>query len=216
MIPALEPASDLLEPLPADEVLLWRGAPDWRVLALRAFHLRAVALYFTILVLWRAASLLAWGDGVGEVAHSVLWMLALAGVAIGVLAGLAWLAARTTVYWITSRRVVMRLGIALPVTFNIPFRVIEAAALATFGDGFGDIPLKLGGKDRVAFLVLWPHARPWRIARPEPMLRAIPDVARVAGVLAQAISCGGDAEVNPVRVPNASGATLPQLASADA
>ncbi|MFY8152534.1 MAG: PH domain-containing protein, partial [Hyphomicrobiales bacterium] len=34
----------------------------------------------------------------------------------------------------------------------------------------------------------WPHARPWRLARPEPTLRAIPDVERVAALQADAFA----------------------------
>ena len=37
---------------------------------------------------------------------------------------LAWLTSRNTVYTITNKRVVMRIGIVLSVTFNLPLRVI--------------------------------------------------------------------------------------------
>ena len=37
-------------------------------------------------------------------------------------------------------------------------------------------------------LHLWPHARPWRVSRPEPMLRCVPDAAGVAQLLSQAWS----------------------------
>jgi hypothetical protein len=53
--------------------------------------------------------------------------LALAAVAVIVL--LAWAAARTTVYSVTSARILMRVGAALPVTLNLPFRQIGAADL---------------------------------------------------------------------------------------
>ncbi|MGA2129178.1 MAG: PH domain-containing protein, partial [Xanthobacteraceae bacterium] len=36
-------------------------------------------------------------------------------------------------------------------------------------------------------LVLWPHVRPWHVARPQPMLRAVPDALRVAETLARAM-----------------------------
>jgi hypothetical protein len=42
--------------------------------------------------------------------------------------------------------------------------------------------------DRIALLHLWPHARPWRVSRPEPMLRCVPDAAAVARLLTQAWS----------------------------
>jgi hypothetical protein len=47
--------------------------------------------------------------------------------------------------------------------------------------------------------VLWPHARPFRLRHPEPLLRAIDDVAAVAAILERALR-----------------ATLPELASTSA
>jgi hypothetical protein len=41
--------------------------------------------------------------------------------------------------------------------------------------------------EQIAYAHLWPHARPWHFKRSEPMLRCVPDAARVAGLLAQAI-----------------------------
>ena len=50
--------------------------------------------------------------------------------------------------------------------------------------------------DKVAYLLLWPHARPWRLSKPEPMLRAVPDAARVAAILARALAAAAS---QPVR-----------------
>ena len=74
------------------------------------------------------------------------------------------LSARTTVYTITSKRLVMRVGMALPVTINLPFNQIDGASLRLFANGSGDIPLKVTAKERVAYLLLWPHARPFHFA----------------------------------------------------
>ena len=52
-------------------------------------------------------------------------MLKLAPLAVGavaILAAMAWGYSWTTVYTITSRRVVMRAGVALPITINLPVR----------------------------------------------------------------------------------------------
>ncbi len=43
---------------------------------------------------------------------------------------MAWLSARSTVYTLTDRRMVMRMGIVLTVTFNLPFKRIAAADMA--------------------------------------------------------------------------------------
>ena len=43
----------LPERLPEGETLLWQGRPSWRQLALRAFHVREIAIYFALLLAWR-------------------------------------------------------------------------------------------------------------------------------------------------------------------
>lgn len=174
-------------PLPAGERVLWQGRPQWRSLARRAFHVRKLAIYCGALALWRVVADLSEGVPVSTIATALMWLLLLALVAVGLPALLAWLYARSTVYTITDRRVVMRYGVALPMTLNIPFRIIGSAAAKVHADGTGDLPLALTGSDRIAYLHLWPLARPWRLARPEPMLRAVPDAERVATILARAL-----------------------------
>ncbi|MFX5358882.1 hypothetical protein ABTD15_19355, partial [Acinetobacter baumannii] len=51
----------------------------------------------------------------------------------------------------------------------------------------GDLPLAVGGERRLAFLLLWPHVRPWRITKVEPMLRCVPEAGEVAMLLANAL-----------------------------
>lgn len=186
-----EPERGLPEPLPRDERVLWQGSPDWRMLARRAFHVRKLTVYFAGLMLLRGV--LAWTDGATPVDAllAALWLLPLALLALGFLTLMAWLSARGAVYTITDKRVVMRVGIVLTLTFNIPFKRISAAALrldAGAANGSGDVTLSLTGKDRIALLHLWPHARPWRMARPEPMLRSVADAEKVATLLSQAWS----------------------------
>lgn len=178
----------LPQPLPAGERVLWQGSPDWRALARRAFHLRKIAVYFALLAAVRVAVLAGDGAGVGAMAVSALWMLLLGGLAIGLLALVAWLSARTAVYTVTDKRVVMRVGIVLTLTFNLPYKRIAAAGLRLERDGTGEMPLTLRPGDRIAYLHLWPHARPWRLAQPEPMLRSVPDAQHVARLLAEAWS----------------------------
>lgn len=193
------------EPLPEGERLLWQGAPAWGSLARHAFHVRKVAIYFAVLVAWRIVSGLADGESAGTVALAGLWFATLALAGVAVLAGLAWASARTSTYAITSRRVAMRIGVALPMTVNLPLHLIGGAALRRYRDGTGDIPLALRGDDRIAWLHLWPHVRPWRLARPEPMLRAVPDAERVARILAEATAAV--AEIAPAQAQPARPAT---------
>jgi hypothetical protein len=195
---AVEPVPGLPARLPPGEQALWRGAPDWRSIARHAFHLRKLAIYFLVLLAWRAITGAVDGESFGSALSAISQLALLAAGTIGFLALLSWLVARTTIYTITNRRVVMRFGIALPTTFNIPFAVVESAAFRDHEDGTGDVPLSLFGDDRIAYVVLWPHARPWRFARPEPMLRGIPDAAAVANLLIRALG----ASVAPATKPD--------------
>ena len=181
-----EPQRGLPEALPAGEHLLWQGSPDWRMLARRAFHVRKLVVYFGVLAGLRLTLMLGSGATGREMLVSLLWMGLLGATAIGLLSLVAWLSARATVYTITDRRVVMRIGIVLTLTFNIPFKRIVGAGLRLDAHGSGDLPLTLSGEDRIAWLHLWPHARPWKLARPEPMLRSVPDAAAVAAILSDA------------------------------
>lgn len=202
----------LPEALPAAEKLLWQGHPDARVLARDAFHLHHLTFYFGLVLAWRG--LLVWHDtgSLAAAAVSMAWPAPLAAFALGMLALLAWLTARTSVYTVTDKRVVMRVGIVLSVTFNLPYRMIDAAVLRRHRDGSGDIHLQLGGPDRIAFAHLWPHARPWQLRRPQPTLRSLPEAGAVAATLAEALarSAGQEPRTAPLAVPVASPATAPQ------
>ncbi|MGB0129650.1 MAG: photosynthetic complex putative assembly protein PuhB [Rhodocyclaceae bacterium] len=182
-----EPVRGLPGELPAGERLIWQGAPRWQALARRVLHSRMFGVYLGLLLVWRAASTHydtgSWAAGFS----AILWPLPLVLAAIGLLWLIAWLMARTTVYSVTDRRIVMRVGVVLSVTFNIPFRTIESVEMRPYPDGTGDITLKLSGTDRIAYVHLWPHARPWHLKRTEPMLRVVPDAVSVAKLLSDAL-----------------------------
>ena len=184
----LEPQHGLPEELPASERILWQGSPDWRSLAIRAFHVRKLVVYFALILLLRALLLFDDGLAVAEVAADLGLLLPLPLIALGILATLAWLSARTTVYTVTDRRVVMRIGIVLTLTFNLPLRVLRNADLHVAADGTADIALQLPPGDRIAWLHLWPHARAWHVRHPQPMLRSVPDGRAVAAILGGAWS----------------------------
>jgi hypothetical protein len=189
------------EPLPAGERVLWQGAPDWRVLAVGALHVRKVVFYFGLLALWQLAAGVVADRPAASMAVGAAGLALMAAVVVGLLAGFAWLAARTTIYAITTRRVVMRIGVAMPIFVNLPFTGIEAAALKPLAHGCGDIPLTLTRDVRLAYLHLWPHARPWQLAHPQPMLRAVPDAECIAALLAEQLArTGGVASVRALAV----------------
>jgi hypothetical protein len=198
-----EPAPGLPGPLPAGEALLWQGSPNWRGLARRAMHLRGLALYFLVLAAWRGAVLAADGAGAAEVAQGIGLVLLLGAVPLALLAGYAWASARSTIYTITSRRIVVRTGVALPMTINIPFAVVGSAGVARHGDGTGDIVLQLMPPHRVSWLALWPHTRSFRVMRPQPMLRAVSQPEAVAQTLGRALAGSAAMPVRPMAGPSA-------------
>jgi hypothetical protein len=181
-----EAAPGLPEALPAGERIIWQGSPDWRVLAIEALHLRKAAIYFAVLLIWRMALVMAEGQPAAEYAGSLAALTSLAVLALCILAGMAWLISRTSLYTLTDRRVVMRIGVVLGITFNLPLGRIVGADIRLRADGKGDIALQLAEPEQIAYANLWPHARPWRVKRSQPMLRAIPEVQRVGAMLAKA------------------------------
>jgi hypothetical protein len=165
--------------IPAGERIMWHGRPEWVSLARRAFRADWVAGYFAAMI--SAAKTIGAGAA-----------------AVALLGGLAWLSSRTTLYVVTTRRIVMKIGIALPVFFNLPYSTIKSASVHVYGDGTGDIPVAFGPERRIAYLHLWPHARPFRINRPEPAMRSVPKAAEVAEMLSRALI----AATNESTVPN--------------
>lgn len=166
-----------------DERVLWEGKPDLRTLARTAFHTRLVSAYFLILIVSAIA--------LGSIGGAVL--TALAGlVTLGLLYSFAWLAVRTTTYILTDRRLILNIGMAIEKSVNLPLKLIGAAHLTDRGAGIGDIaiePLKGHG---LGYAMLWPHARPLHFSKPQPMLRAIPEVAEVGAKLAAATAVHED------------------------
>ena len=185
---AFEPVRGLPQMLPMGERMLWQGAPRWQDLAVHAFHARKVIWYFAGLTMLAGALRLAEGESLTTAIKPFQWLMPMGLVASAMLCGLAYLSARTSVYTITTKRVVMRIGMALPVTLNLPFAQIDGASLRVFGNGSGDIPLKVTKKERIAYLLLWPHARPFHFAHPQPSLRCVAKADDVASLLAAALA----------------------------
>ena len=158
-------------------------------------------MYFVMLAIWCIAGGLSSGSNATEVALSTLRLSGLAAAAIALLALFAWLVARTTLYTITTRRVVMRFGIALPITIQIAFHMIQSAGVHVWPGGTGDIALTLVPGQRLAYLVIWPHARPWRLTKAQPMLRGIADASVVAQILGRALAASASQPATALHVP---------------
>jgi Bacterial PH domain len=201
-----EPIPGLPEKLPEGERILWQGAPRWQHLATDAYLARLLGGYFALLLAWRVVHGVTAGESIGTVLQASAGLLVLAVLAVGLLTLLAWLSARTTLYTITNRRVVIRHGIALPMTVNLPFNVVESGALKTAADGHGEIALALSRDTRIGYLLTWPHVRRWRITRPQPALRGLPAAARVASVLTEAMAQAHGAALVTAPVPGSTAA----------
>ena len=181
---AVEPLPGLPAQPPKGEVILWQGRPQTFALAREALKINWIAGYFVALAVWRGWMM---GDGVPATILAVMLpYLAIGAVTCAILLTIATVQARSTVYTITTARVAMRIGVALTVTLNLPFRQIGAANLAVKPNGTGTIALQTLGDTRISYLVCWPHVRPWHFNRTQPALRAIPDAAAVAKILAEA------------------------------
>jgi hypothetical protein len=147
-----------------------------------------------------------------QIALALKWLVPLSILGLASVWLLAWMTARTTVYTLTNKRVVMRLGIVLTVTFNLPFSRITTAALRAHGEDFGDITLALKPQDHIAWLHLWPSVRPWKLAHPQPMLRCLSNANALATQLSVAWSAQtGMAATGPVteKAGKAQGAATP-------
>jgi hypothetical protein len=160
-----------------------------------------VGIYFLLLVAWGISGNLSAGTPLLDTAISAIRLTALGVAALALLGLFAWLVARTTIYTITTRRVVIRFGIALPMTIQIAFPTIDAAGLHLWADGAGDISLALRPGLRVAYLVLWPHTRPWKLAKAEPTLRCVPDAAAVGQLLGRALAASAAQPAKHVSIP---------------
>lgn len=194
-----EPVRGLPEDLPAGERILWQGAPHWRTLAPSILFNRWIAVYFAALALMALVS----GNGVGAAAITVSGILTL-----GLITLFAYLVARTTVYTITDRRVVLRIGVALNKCINLPLAHIGAANLRLRGGGTGDLAMVPAAAHGLGYAFLWPHVRPLHIREPQPMMRAVPEAEKVAAILRDAC-----AAIVPVETAPAEQAAATQPAS---
>ncbi len=196
------------------ELVVWRGRPTLGGIARDIFHLRAGCAYVAALLALDAYQ--AWAKHIPTLTalhNSVPLFLALA-VAFGLFAALAYLTARTTRYVITSRRVIMHYGMALPVTLSLPYPQIVGASIEVDGDHSGKIALRLRADNHMPYLKLYPFARAWTLARPEPMLRAVPQVAVVAGLLTRALQAAQQTRLAGRACEQEIATTEPQRATA--
>lgn len=172
-----EPIRGLPEELPEDEHIIWQGSPDWKSMARSALHIRLTVIYFLVI----CAVAIFRGD-----TGTAIAVIGFGAIATGLFTLFAWGVGRTAVYTLTNKRIVLRIGVALNKCINLPLGETESANLKLVDGSHGNIVLSLKGAPRIGYLMLWPHARSLRFVRPQPMLRAIPEAERVAGLLLEA------------------------------
>ncbi|MEM7076877.1 MAG: photosynthetic complex putative assembly protein PuhB [Pseudomonadota bacterium] len=179
------PEPGLPEKLPEDERILWQGRPEVWALTCEALNLRWVIGYFVLVWLWWAGTLT---DQIPFAAAllAAAPLLGIGAVTALLLLALGWAQARATMYTITDKRVVMRIGAALTMTLNLPFTRIVNANLARRRTGVGTLAFELQGHNKFSYLVCWPHVRPWHFRTPQPALRCIADAENVARIFTEA------------------------------
>jgi hypothetical protein len=177
--------------LPDGERVLWQGQPNWKRLAINAFHVRKVLAYFGIVALAQVVVIRSSGETLSTAITNVPLLVACALAASGILAGLAYLSAKSTWYTLTNKRIMMKVGIALPAYVNMPLHQIDGASFAETGGGCGTVCFRSNGSVRLAYILLWPHAKPWTFSKPQPAFRDVDDgeavARRVADVLGGAM-----------------------------
>lgn len=182
-----EPIPGLPARLPEGEHIVWQGAPNQAAVRRSVLHTRKIWLYFAIIFVWNVGTAIYDGKTLGAVITTAVGTAILASAFYGLARWFARAVERSTVYTITNKRVVMRFGVALPITFNFPFKQIAGASVQPLDDGNGVIALSLKEHTKISWVILWPHARPWKFAKPQPALRAISDAANVSKILADAL-----------------------------
>jgi len=184
-----EAALGLPEQLPKGEYILWQDAPNWKSLGVEAFQLRTLTIYFCLMLLLQLSYITGQSQGDDWSAKPLLITGFMVALTLGALWAWAYMSAKASMYTITNKRVVMRIGVVFSLTFNLPLKQIVGAheLHRTNGkngtNGTSDLSLSIKKEDRIGWLHLWPHARPWALSQPEPTLRCIANGIRCAEIL---------------------------------
>ncbi len=174
-------------PLPEGEHILWQGAPNASAVALHVFHWRLVAAYFAAMIaIWVVRTDLSFASSAFQAGLAIRF--GMSALVVAIVFVLARVVARTSWYAITSQRVVLRLGMVFEMSINIPFSILDSAAVGVFKDGTGQVVMKIAKANRLAYIALWPHCQVFSINHPQPVLRGLSDPQRIGNLLAQAVA----------------------------
>jgi len=218
----IEPIPGLPEPLPKGENILWQGRPQRGLVLRNVLHIRMFAIYFAVILAWNVGTSLYDGKPASDALAAGIGTILLGAAFYALAALFAFLVERTTIYTLTDKRVVMRCGVALSIAFQFPFSQITSADVRSLRNGAGDIAFTLKENTRISWFVLWPHVRAWKLAKPQPTLRCIDNVADIAQMMAEGLrtahGVGGAAQrsqavpTKPVHAPQPAAPIQPGFA----
>ena len=208
-----EPVEGLPDFLPEGETMVWQGRPTVAAMARRVFFIPHLALYFGLLIAGHTVYRLMEGVSAAQVMGTFVWQAGLAAIVLVLLAWLARSYAASVMYTLTSERLVIRSGVALPMMVNIPIEQITAADMRVYRDGTGDIVLTPVSYRKLYWVLLWPNVSAWYSRPIRPLLRGLAEPHRAADAFAAVASqhyqvTAGEQVAVPVRV-HTGGAAVP-------
>ena len=168
-----EPIEGLPEALPEGETLIWQGRPTVGAMLKRVFFVPQLAVYFGLLIGGHTIYRLTESVPMAQVLGTLVWQFGLAAIVLLLLVWLARAYAKSILYTLTSARLVIRSGVALPMMVNIPIEQIIAADLRVHRDGTGDILLRASADRQLYWVLLWPNVSAWYSRPVRPCLRGL-------------------------------------------
>jgi hypothetical protein len=168
-----EPIEGLPEALPEGESLIWQGRPTVGAMLKRVFFVPQLAVYFGLLIGGHTIYRLTESVPMAQVLGTLVWQFGLAAIVLLLLVWLARAYAKSILYTLTSARLVIRSGVALPMMVNIPIEQIIAADLRVHRDGTGDILLRASADRQLYWVLLWPNVSAWYSRPVRPCLRGL-------------------------------------------
>ncbi|MEO0730515.1 MAG: photosynthetic complex putative assembly protein PuhB, partial [Pseudomonadota bacterium] len=171
---SFETPEGLPEAPPEGERILWTGMPSARDLGVRMFAVKWIAAFAIVLAVSSFFSPLHANATLIQHAMIATSLLAAGALAIGFALFWGWLVAINTRYTITNERVVIRHGVTMPMSINVPFAKIATASSKVRRDGSGDVSVALLDGNRVSWFAIYPHNRSWTWQGTQPAFRSIP------------------------------------------
>ena len=187
--------SNVRNSLPEGECIVWEGRPEARAIATRAMFFNYIIIYLLGIAALRTGYLIAGDTSISTWSGLLAWQCLASLFVVAIICFLARTYSRTTTYTLTSRRLIIRTGAAIPIHVNLPLERLQSADLREFSDGTGDIALKVSSGDRLYWLLLWPNVRSWWIRPLQPLLRGLNEPHVAAAALASVMSSKADVEL---------------------